>query len=411
MTRIALLLAFVGLVPACSKDNPYFCDDACKMMADAAVEQTGCTTNDECSGGTPVCNVAAATCVACTSADNGSCGSMLCSATNECQRCVAHDECTASDACLTSTGECLDTTAVAYVAATGSDSNPCTKATPCLTLTHAATQKAYVKLQTNIVETVSLQNNVTVLAEPHTLISRASGNDNAVVTVGGTSNVVLSDVVVTGGATAAGHGISVNTTTVNLTLDHVVLHTNTGLGLLFNGGMLTISRSIVTNNFGGGADIHADFDITNSMFVSNGTGGSSFGGLRLLPNSTKKVFSFNTVANNNSSDAQTNGLNCSGSMPVSATIVANNAATNLCAFSSSMFDTTTTPVGTNNNIQGLPVFKSVNASLPLSPDFYRIDSTSAAIDAVTVPMPVLVDIDGDARPQGGMRDIGADEYR
>ena len=46
MTRIALLLAFVGLVPACSKDNPYFCDDACKMMADAAVEQTGCTTND-----------------------------------------------------------------------------------------------------------------------------------------------------------------------------------------------------------------------------------------------------------------------------------------------------------------------------------------------------------------------------
>jgi hypothetical protein len=37
-------------------------------------------------------------------------------------------------------------------------------------------------------------------------------------------------------------------------------------------------------------------------------------------------------------------------------------------------------------------------------------SGSSAIDQATTPSPVVIDADGDARPQGAQKDIGADEY-
>lgn len=409
MTRIALL---VLLLAACGKDNPHFCDDACQMMMDADVGPNGCASSDDCSGATPVCNTTDSECVACTAADNGSCGNMLCSSTNECRRCVSHDQCTASDACNASTGECIDTSMVAYVATIGTNSNPCTKDLPCATLTHAAMQKPFVKLQNNIAETVVFNNvTVTVLAEPQTQIARLSGNDSAILTVSGTSNVVLTDVVITGGTTATGHGIFVasGAAGVSLTLEDVMVYANSGLGLSFGGGTLTMSRSTVAGNNVGGVDITANFEITNSLFIGNGDNlGSQIGGLRLLPGNIKGVFSFNTVANNEAQNALVAGINCSVPMTITTTILSNNA-TNGCMFNSSLFDPTSTHVGSNSNITGAPAFK--NTSMPFAADFFRINSTSAAIDVAQGAAAVMFDIDGDVRPQNGVRDIGADEYK
>jgi hypothetical protein len=411
MTRLALILA---LVAACSKDNPYYCDDACETMLDGGGSgSNACASNAECTqSASPVCDTTAGTCVACTASDIGACAGttpVCVTAMNMCAACVAHDECSASNACLPS-GACGTDTEVAYVASTGNDSNPCTQALPCATLTKAATMRPFVKLENDIVETVTLASvNVTVLAEPGTQISRLAGNDNAVVTVSGTSNVTLKNVVIRGGATSTGHGIVVGAGAngVTLTLEDVAVVNNNGLGLSIGGGMLTMTRVLVARNDSGGADVSGDFDITSSMFVSNGTSGSMIGGARLSPGATKHVFDFNTVADNSSTNATGRGVYCLYPMTATSTLVVNNLP-NGCTFEYSMSDVA---LGGTTNKTGSAQFQNTLGSTPLAPDFYRIGDMSDAIDSGAPSSTVMTDIDGDSRPQGGARDIGADEYK
>ncbi len=406
MTRIALLITVLA---ACSKDNPYFCDDACQMtMVDADVGDPACESNDDCSAVTPVCDTANSVCVACTAADNGACGNMLCSTKNECQRCVSHNQCGESDACDASTGECIDTSMVAYVVAGGTNGTTCTKAAPCGTLTYAATQKPYVKLQSNIDEVVSLASvSTTVLAAPGTTIKRTASN-GPIVTVSGTSNVTLTNVVIRDGATALGHGVSIanGDNAVVLNLQDVAIVANTGYGLSVGGGTLTMSRCIVANNTSGGGTITGDFDITNSMILTNGTSSSITGGLTITPGATKKIFSFNTVAGNDASNSAT-GINCTLSMTLTNTLVSDNVATANCAFEYSMFDIGVSVTGTNKT--GNPQFRNTLPTAPLAADYYRIANNSDAIDSAAPTSAVMTDIDGDVRPQTGA-DIGADEY-
>ena len=46
-----------------------------------------------------------------------------------------------------------------------------------------------------------------------------------------------------------------------------------------------------------------------------------------------------------------------------------------------------------------------------SPYDYHLTSGSSAIDKALTASSVAVDFDGDARPQGAAKDIGADEYK
>jgi hypothetical protein len=410
MTRFALLLTVLA---ACSKDNPYYCEDSsCAIEPDAmgSGSNTGCEDNADCSGATPVCETGTGACVACTSTEN-TCGGTtpVCSTTNSCISCVAHTECS-SEACLPD-GSCGDDSKVAYVATAGADTGTCTRTAPCATIAYAASQRSFVKLQSTVDQTVTLNNaNVTVLGSGTAAIKRTT-TIGAVVTVSGVSNVTFKDVVIREAVGTTGHGILVGTgeANVTLTLDNVSVVNNAGLGLSIGGGTLNMSRSLVAANNGGGGLIGgADFEITNTMFVRNGTASSTYGGLQITAGVTKKLFSFNTIAENDStSDA---GITCVGTMTVSNSIVAGNAAAT-CTFEYTLFDTAVTGSNTNNNKVGDPMFLNKLAATPLAADFFRIGATSAAKDSAAATSTVMTDIDGDARPQNGVRDMGADEFK
>lgn len=411
MARFALLLA---ALTACAKDNPYYCDEQCQMQPDGGGgSASACTSSDDCSGTTPVCDTTQSTCVACTATDVGACAGttpVCVAATNTCAPCATHAECS-SEACLP-TGECGTDANVAYVGTGGADTGTCTHDDPCATLTYAASQRGFVKLQDDITEEVTLASrNVTVMGDGTTVIRNTNGSP--VIAISGTSDVTLRDLVIRDATSSLGHGISVQNgaSGVTLTLEGVAILNNGGNGLSFLSGVLHMTRSVVSGNQSGGAKIDATFDITNSLFVENGNGTVTLGGLSLTPGIGTNVFAFNTVAANHSSSGSITyrGINCAAPLTLTNTIVSGNAASANCTFEYSLFDTGTVVTGSNK--AGNPQFKNIDATMPLAADYFRIANNSDAIDGAAPSSTVMTDIDGDDRPQGGVRDIGADEYK
>lgn len=357
-------LLFATLLAACSKDNPYFCEDApdhnCAVMPDAA--PTSCASDPSlCGGATPVC------------------------AEQSCRACAAHSEC-ASTACLP-TGACGTDDEVAFV-------NAGTTIAAAV-----ATGKPYVKLTGALDEAVVLTDaTVHFLADPGTTLTRSTSGP--VIDIRGTSNVVIDDLVIRDGLGNTGHGINIATgeSMVSLTLDHVALLDNSGLGLNVGDGKLTMQRCIVSGNRGGGAMIAAAMDIGNSLFVGNGASTSIVGGVSLTPRGTANTFKFNTVADNFSSSGSVSvrGINCPIPMTINSTIVSGNAASLNCTFEYSL-------------LTGDPKFKATDATNPLAADYFRISETSDAIDAADSTSTMTLDIDGQLR--AGARDIGADEFQ
>lgn len=359
-----LLVWLLALVAACSKDNPYYCESApdhnCAVTApDAAAS---CESNPLiCGGATPVC------------------------ANQSCRACVAHSEC-ASDACLP-TGACGTDDEVAFVKPGDSIAAA------------VATGKPYVKLTGALDEAVVLTNvNVHFLADPGTTLTRSTSG--AIIDIHGTSNVAIDDLVIRDGLGNTGHGINIASgeSMVSLTLDHVALLDNGGIGVNAGDGKLTMDRCIVSGNKNGGASIAAAMDVANSLFVGNGSSTSIVGGVSLTPRGSGNAFKFNTVADNFSSSGSVSvrGVNCPVPMTVNSTIVTGNAASLNCTFEYSL-------------LAGDPKFKATDATSPLAPDYYRIGPTSDAIDHADNAATMARDIDGQLRE--GARDIGADEFQ
>lgn len=404
-------LLVLALLAACSKSNPYYCegnpDNNCMLDADINAPM-GCETTDDCKhAAKPICEPVQKLCVACTDDLVGACGATtpVCSAANTCAPCSSHGQCD-SNACLP-TGGCGDDTNVVYVAATGVDDAGCgTRAAPCQKITTAATKgKPYIKVQTDLDEAVVLDNaNATILAEPGAAVRRST--TGAVFDIRGASTVTIRDLTIREGLGSTGHGVLVGVgEPVNLTLDHVYIVANTGKGLVMQGGTLALSRSVIAANVAGGALLATTFNITNSLFVSNGSAGSDTGGLSVTPSGTV-TFKFNTIANNTSANA-VRGINCASAMTIESTIISANEASASCSFEYSLFDASTNVGGTNR--AGDPKFKNVLPANPLAADYFRIGATSDAVDRADPASTMVTDIDGEARPQGNAPDIGADE--
>ncbi len=421
-TRSASILTIVALaaltdLTACKVRNELSCEapENTDFPECTGIDATPtCATPSDCAVGT--CKLPDGICVECVmDTDCTGATAPVCDTTNNtCGPCTAHDQC-ASNACDLDTGACLSD--VAYVEANGpgDTAGGCTQTEPCSTLDQAiATTAAVIKINDKGPVTFDSEQQITrdvrIVADPGVRLRRINTVGTAVSVTSG-QTVTIEDLEIDQTA-----GDAIVSTGANLTLDRVTLADNNGLGVTATGtgAKLVIRRSIIAANRNGGISTQdATIDISNSLVVANGSGSSAVGGARFTSAAVGSSFRFNTVADNlnDANMAAVRGVNCAGGFSATSNIVTGNALAVGCTFDHSLFDNSTQPLPTGDgNISGDPRFDSTQLSDLRTSRFYRIKDESAAIDKADPDATEPFDIDGDARPRGAQRDIGADEH-
>lgn len=413
-----------GARPICQDRVCVACDATHACPASAPVCELvsgscgGCVSSGDCAGfvATPICNSASGVCVECvTSADcSGTTGAC---AGGVCRACEVHSDCE-SAACL-GDGSCGSPSNTAYASEVGTSNPDCSKATPCSTIAAAlGTGRKNLKLTGLFNEAVAINSrDLTIVADPGTRLTRTS--PGPIILITGLSHVTISDIAVTGATngagTAVGAGIRIDQTLAGCSLElrRVASFNNSYFGIdVAQTCRLDLRDSIIANNFQGGVSLALDGTVINSLIVANGNSANGSGGIKLAGN---VLFEFNTVvANLDGFTAGPFGIDCGSgpTMPTALirnTIVSANKVTPSCVTTYSLFDAGTTVSGTDR--AGAAAFKSTNPANPLAADFYRIGPTSTAIDNADPSSTRPTDVDGDERPQGPARDIGADELK
>jgi hypothetical protein len=421
-TQLSLAMAaLTALLGACSKTNPYYCEDNpdhnCAL--DAAVGADGpmtCTEASDCDEARPVCDEANGACVACKGSDLGSCGGTTpaCSATNECRACAANADC-ASNACMPD-GSCADAANVLYASSTGG-ATTCTLVDRCSldqAVTLADANRKIIVLDTGTYTT----NGALVIAKALTVLGRGTqivrggAGTGPVITVTSGGNLGLYYAKVTQGSDpSTGSGITCVSGT--LLVRGVTTYTNAANGINTLNCNVTIDRSTIYDNDAGGIFVKGGstnpFTITNNFIYLNGDDASSyFGGVKIeIPTPDSSRLEFNTIVDN---EAFTGAGNSGGVVCTNFTTANNIVARNSVG---------ATTDGNTQIITGCnQVSSKIQAALDdlafgqtTQPYDLRIGSASVAKDAATTASDVVVDFDGDVRPQHGAKDIGADEYK
>jgi Right handed beta helix region len=413
-----------GCNPFDKRLRPEFCaahpaDEECRRTYPDAGDPV-CMSNASCMAPTPVCDLAGSRkCVQCVApSDVSACTGTTpaCGADNACHACSKHADCPASSACLPD-GSCAMATQVAYVDPLAGSGSTCTLAAPCKKVSDAlGTARPYVKLSGTIDEAVTINNqNVTVISAPGAKLTRT--NPGVILKVDGTSTVLLVDLTVADGLGGTGIGISLPAgNSASLTLLRATVSNNAGGGIVASGGSLVVSQSTITGNSGGGLSLStSQFDITNTFIVSNGGAGTPFGGVRFDQTSSgTRRFDFNTVTNNVGADGSALGVVCTlvtQAVSFSDNIVYGNQVGGtrtqvggaMCAWRYSDIGPDTAPG--MGNLAADPMFVNPGQNN------FHLQNTSPAKDMADPDATLSVDFDGDARPQGLRRDIGADEIR
>lgn len=409
-------VVLLACITGCRHEEPNYCEGAPHNNCMNVDSNTGCRASSQCSGATPVCDISAGTCVQCTNDEDMACTGTtpFCGTDRTCKACSAHAQCSETEACLPN-GSCADATDVAYVSQNGTDTVGCTKFAPCNSIAKAlATNRPYVKVTGTIDEAVTINNkDVTLLADAGAKLTRT--NNGNILVIDGTSKVAIYDLEISG-ASGTGTGILIlSGASQVVALVRAKIASNVGGGISASGGALTVSQCTISGNAGGGISVTgaATFNITNNFIYRNGdTDNGTFGGVNLgVTAAGANRFEFNTVIDNRASAGATRvgGVLCDiVSFAAANNIVARNTvggsatAANAQTLGNCSYPTSKIQM----DVSGLGL-----ASPDMTPYSYKLTATSSAIDQATTSSPIVVDHDGDARPQGAQKDIGADEAK
>jgi hypothetical protein len=323
-------------------------------------------------------------------------------------------------------GSCSDGSDVAYVDPGGTDNAACTQAMPCTKVASAlATMRPYVKLSGTTDEAVAVGSgrHVTFLADPGAVLTRSSGT-GAIVTVSddATSLTVYDLAISNAPNNASGIGVVIPSAagSPSVALVRATVSSNPGGGISASGGTLSVTQSKIINNSGGGLLISsAQFTIVNNFIAGNGGSAptNTVGGVDFsIVSSAGNQFDFNTVTANSGASNVNSGVNCGTvtvALPLRNNIIYGNLVSGAgaqlgggggeCAATYS--DIGPIAVAGSGNIDADPAF--VNAGQ----GDYHITASSPCKDSADPAATLDIDIDGDTRPQGPARDIGADEYK
>jgi hypothetical protein len=354
-----------------------------------------------CEGG-QVCDTATRACVACTDSNPGTCAgtSPVCHQ-ETCHACIANAECASSDACMPD-GSCAATADVAYVKANGgADNATCDQAHPCATLAAGFAAKNIVRASGDFTAAISVPSGT------RTLLGDRNG-----ATVGTTIAAMPTLLNVAAGATMSVRDVGFNNATSvaiqnagTLTLDRCEIKTAQDIGLRSTAGTVTVTRSKVTGNSLGGVKLDSTtFHIENTVIAENP---GPFGGMFVsFGNGT---IDFTTIANNiDANDGNSRGINCaSTAVTLNSVLLQGNTGPQQsgsgCSYTYSSFfpdAVGTIPAGTGN-VRLQTQFSGAH-------DFH-LASGSPLKDQADPTATLPDDIDGNSRPQGNVRDIGADE--
>ncbi|HEY0192004.1 MAG TPA: right-handed parallel beta-helix repeat-containing protein [Kofleriaceae bacterium] len=395
-----------GLCAAsCSDDTE--CPGAAQAAGDrlcVSGECAQCRIDDDCPAGTPVCE------------------------TGVCRGCVAHAEC-ATHVC-TPNGSCATEDQIAHVAPSGASTGDCGALAPC-SLSYALGSQpphGYILFAPG---TYTSAIGLTVVGKQVMIGDRGArpvitrSTPGAILEIGPSAEVELDGIEVSGATSGSeqGDGIacrdmsSAGAATVRLT---DVLVRNNVIGVEAYTCMVIAVRTTFEAN-GDGAhvfDLGGSFDrctfdsnmgmgldedgavvnVTNSFFYRNWTGISVFA-FEAKPGST---FAFNTIVDN------TTGIDCMTNALSPATFANNIIARNATNIADG------TPAGYSCTYPGSIITGDVGPLRFVQPDVapydYHISAGSSAIDAAMAST-VDHDFDGEARPKGNGRDIGADEAK
>jgi hypothetical protein len=436
-------------LPSCRQLNPEFCashpqDLDCAgragLGAGAGIDAGMCTEDEQCTDPTPVCDITRSMCVPCTVVEVGACGGTtpVCRTDDACHACTVDTEC-ASQTCLPD-GSCASPLDVLYVSPTGSNLATCMPDDHCSLARALALidgTKSTIRLDPahyNLAGTVTLPDDLHLVGRGAILDRNATGTGEVLDIAAGTHSS-LDYVTVVGGDGDAGHGIvciqatltlrevtiqgnagsAIVSTGCQLVISHAQLLNNQGAGLAASSSDVTLTRSVVTGNQVAGIDlVMTSYDIENNLIAKNGGPGTSLGGVFigtiLSGTVARRVFAFNTVTQNSGPFGNVAGVVCGQdvSVPLAMTsnIVVNNAGPaqvsgGACSWTYS--DIAPVPVSGTGNLSSDPLFVD-----PVHNNFH-LQIASPVRDAADPAATLAVDIDGDARPQGPGRDMGADE--
>jgi hypothetical protein len=375
----------------------------------------GCDSASDCSGrfGTRnMCNQSTGACVECTSPSHCTAATApVCGGDGVCRGCEANDECM-SGVCDTDTGACAADDDIIFIDRNG-QGTLCTRAMPCAAFLVGIPLISATRKWMLVAPGDYEENNVTLDGKTVSIVARGaslhpmSQGLPAMLVLNASTVRVEGLRLYNGAGGTSGDGIRCAAPVSgnpSITLVGVTIDTNTGFAVDAQACAVTIKRSSITGNTGGGISVSdGSFNITNTFVTGNGAN-TPFGGVRLDNNSTSSVFEFNTVADNIAGSGLPKSLSCTA---VGTQRIANNiffsgdqtqvSSTN-CNFE---FNISNMGLGGSTNITGPPMF--------VGGGNYHLVAGSDGVDDADPNAMLDIDFDGDDRPQNGVRDIGADE--